>query len=69
MYLPNEVRVNKLTSRSELIISIGYEDNGYRFIHYTQGNVIFRSTQAIFNEGHFPRCPLSHPESKHLLVD
>ena len=26
---------------SELMIFIRYEDNSYRFIHYTQGNVIF----------------------------
>ena len=42
------------------MIFIGYEDNGYRFIRHTQGNAIFRSTQAIFDEGHFPRCPSSH---------
>jgi len=46
------------------MIFIRYEDNGYRFIRHTQGNVIFRSTQAIFNEGHFPRCPLSHPKEQ-----
>jgi len=46
------------------MIFIGYEDNGYRFIHHTQGNVIFRSTQAIFDEGHFPRCPSSHPREQ-----
>jgi len=60
MYLPNEVCANKLTLHSELMIFIGYEDNGYRFICHTQGNVIFCSTQAIFDEGHFPRCPSSH---------
>jgi len=42
------------------MIFIGYEDNSYRFIRYTQGNVIFCSTQAIFDEGHFPKCPFSH---------
>ena len=42
------------------MIFIGYEDNGYRFICHTQENAIFRSTQAIFDEGHFPRCPSSH---------
>jgi len=46
------------------MIFIGYEDNGYRFIHYTQGNVIFHSTQAIFDEEHFPRCPLSYPREQ-----
>jgi len=42
------------------MIFIGYEDNGYRFIRHTQENATFRSTQAIFDEGHFPRCPSSH---------
>jgi len=42
------------------MIFIGYEDNGYRFIRHTQENVIFCSTQAIFDKGHFPRCLLSH---------
>jgi len=46
------------------MIFIGYEDNSYRFIHHTQENVIFCSTQAIFDEGHFPRCPLSHPREQ-----
>jgi len=60
VYLPSEVHTNKLTPCSELMIFIGYEDNGYRFICHTQENAIFRSTQAIFDEGHFPRCPSSH---------
>jgi len=64
MYLPNEVHTNKLTLHSELMIFIGYEDNGYRFIHHTQENVIFCSTQAIFDEGHFPRCPSSYPREQ-----
>jgi len=64
VYLPNEVHANKLTLRSELMIFIGYKDNGYRFIYHTQGNVIFRSTQAIFDEGHFPRCPSSYPREQ-----
>jgi len=64
MYLPNEVHANKFTPRSELMIFIGYEDNGYRFICHTQENVIFYSTQAIFDEEHFPRCPSSHPREQ-----
>ena len=35
VYLPNEVCTNKLTPHSELMIFIGYENNGYRFICYT----------------------------------
>ena len=46
------------------MIFIGYEDNGYRFIRHIQGNLIFHSTQAIFDEGHFPRYPLSHPREQ-----
>jgi len=46
------------------MIFIGYKDNGYRFICYTQGNVIFCSTQAIFDEGHFSRCLSSHPRER-----
>ena len=64
VYLPNEVCTNKLTLCSKLMIFIGYKDNGYRFICHTQGNIIFRSTQAIFDEGHFSRCPSSHPREQ-----
>jgi len=46
------------------MIFIGYEDNGYRFICHTQENVIFRSTQAIFDKGLFPRCPSSRPREQ-----
>jgi len=46
------------------MIFIGYEDNGYRFICHIQGNVIFCSTQAIFDEGHFHKCPSSHPREQ-----
>ena len=56
----NEVYANKLTPRSELMIFIGYEDNGYKFIRHTQENVIFCSIQAIFDEEHFSRCPSSY---------
>jgi len=46
------------------MIFIGYEDNGYRFIRHTQGNAIFHSIQAIFDEEHFPRCSSSHPREQ-----
>ena len=55
VYLPNEVRINKLIPCSKLMIFIRYENNGYIFIYHTQRNVIFCSIQAIFDEGHFPR--------------
>ena len=46
------------------MIFIRYEDNGYRFICHTQENVIFRSTQAIFDKGHFPKCLSSYPKEQ-----
>jgi len=42
------------------MIFIGYKDNSYRFICHTQENIIFHSTQAIFDEGHFSKCLSSH---------
>jgi len=36
------------------------DNNSYRFICHIQGNVIFCSTQAIFDKGHFPKCPSSY---------
>jgi len=46
------------------MIFIGYEDNDYRFICHTQENVIFHSTQAIFDERLFPRCLSSRPKEQ-----
>ena len=42
------------------MIFIGYKNNSYRFICHTQENVIFCSTQAIFDGGHFSKCPSSY---------
>ena len=64
VYLPNEVCTNKLTLHSELMIFIGYEDNGYRFIRHTQNNIIFCSIQAIFDKRNFPKCPSSYPRER-----
>ena len=51
MFLPSKVYTNKLVQHSKLIIFIGYRDNGYHFMHYTQRNIIFYFTHAIFDEG------------------
>jgi len=64
VYLPNEVYTNKLTLYSELMIFIRYENNSYRFICHMQGNVIFRSTQAIFDKGYFSKCPSFYPRKQ-----
>ena len=60
VFLPIEIHSNKLTPHSELMIFIRYEDNGYHFICHTQGNTIFCSTHAIFDEGLFSKCTNSH---------
>ena len=55
VFLPSEVYANKLVLYSELMIFIGYEDNRYCFICHIQGNIIFHSTHAIFDERLFPK--------------
>ena len=49
-----------------MMIFIGYEDIGYRFICHTQGNVIFYSTQVIFDKRHFPRYSFSYSKEQML---
>ena len=60
MFLSSEVHANKLVPHSELIIFIRYENNKYCFICYTQRNIIFYSTYAIFNEEIFLKYTDSH---------
>ena len=55
MFFSIEIHANKLASYSELIIFIGYKDNGYCFMYYTQGNIIFCSIYAIFDKRPFPK--------------
>ena len=66
VFLPSEVHANKLILHSELIIFIGYEDNGYRFMCHTQGDIIFCSTYAIFNKELFPKYNDSHLKQYNL---
>ena len=60
MFLPSEVYANKLVLYSEWMIFIGYEENSYCFIYYSQENIIFHSIYAIFNEECFSKCTNSH---------
>jgi len=50
------------------MIFIGYEDNRYHFMQYTQENTIFCSTHAIFDKGLFPKCTNSYVK-EHKLYD
>ena len=60
MFLSSKVHTNKLALHSELIIFIGYKNNGYCFIQYIQGNIIFHSTHAIFDKKFFSKCTDSY---------
>jgi hypothetical protein len=58
VFLPEEVRHNKLNSKSELMTFIGYlqETKGYLFMRLPN-NVLFTAIQALFNETLYPKCP------------
>ena len=51
---------------SGLMIFIRYEDNGYCFICYIQGNIIFHSTYTIFDEKLFSKYTNSHVKEHKL---
>ena len=50
------------------MIFIRYEDNGYYFVCYTQGNIICCSTHAIFDKRLFSKCTDSYAR-EHKLYD
>jgi len=66
VFLPIEIHANKLTSHSELMIFIRYEDNRYCFIHHTQGNIIFCSIHVIFDEELVSKYTKSHAKEHKL---
>jgi len=66
MFLSSEVCANKLILHSELMIFIGYEDNGYCFIYHIQGNIIFHSIYTVFNKELFSKCTKPHAKEYKL---
>ena len=58
VFLPEEVRVNKLVPKSELMMFISYSDGikGYLFMR-SPNNVVFTTVKALFDETMFPKCP------------
>ena len=58
VFLPEEVCINKLTPKSELMVYIrvapGNEQN-YLFM-CSPDHVIFMAAHALFDELHFPKC-------------
>ena len=57
VFLPPEVRKNKLSPKSELMIFLGFKPGmkGYRFMHLPN-NVIFMGATALFDEKLFSKC-------------
>ena len=63
VFLPEEVCVNKLNPKSELVTFLGYPvgTKGYLFMRGLN-NVLFTAAQALFNETLFPKClDMHHP--------
>lgn len=57
VYLPEEIRLNKLAPKSELIVYLGVANGikGYKFMRLTN-NTIFTGATALFDESMFPKC-------------
>ena len=69
IFIPEEVWVNKLAPRAELLTFLGYT-NGTKGFHFMQGpnNVIFQATTTLFDEKMFPHC-LDTMDQGHTHVD
>ena len=60
IFIPAEVRENKLAPRSELMVYLGNHPRGKGWI-FMRGpnNIIFSAAQATFDESIYPKCPKS----------
>ena len=58
VFIPEEVRVNKLAPRAEVMTFLGYTDGtkGFKFMR-KPNNIIFHAVTALFDEYMFPHCP------------
>jgi hypothetical protein len=61
VFLPEDVRSNNLSPRSELMTFTGLSEGtkGYIFMRSPNNN-LFTTIQALFNEMLFPKCPTMH---------
>ena len=61
VFLPEEVHVNKLSPKSELMTFIRYPDGTKGFLFMRKpNNVVFTAVQALFDEMLFLNCPNMH---------
>ena len=58
VFIPEDVRTNKLAPRAEMMTFLGYTSGvkGFKFMR-KPNNVIFQSVTALFDEFVFPHCP------------
>jgi hypothetical protein len=58
VFVPEDVRVNKLSPKAELMTFLGIPDGtkGYLFMR-GPNNVLFTAVKALFDETLYPRCP------------
>jgi len=58
VYLPEDVRANKLAPKSELMVFLGYPEGikGYLFMRL-HNNSLFVGATALFDETFMPKCP------------
>ncbi len=65
VFIPPEVRKNKLSPKSELMIYLGVGAGGHnhKFMRMPN-NVIFTAVQALFDEHMFPKCPYDQKRQK-----
>jgi hypothetical protein len=71
VFLPAEVRANKLAPKSELMTYLGNAPGAGGFVFMrSPNNVLFYSTHCIFDEFMFPKCPklLKQPNTR-LQID
>jgi len=58
VFIPKDVRKNKLSPKSELMIFIGYRQHHSNMMFMrSPNNVIFTAATALFDENLFPKCP------------
>ena len=58
IFIPAEVRVNKMSPKSELMTFIGLAPGGHGWLFVrSPNNVVFTAAQATFDEYLFPKCP------------
>ena len=58
VFLPEDIRTNALSPKSELMTFIGHSEGtkGYIFMR-SPNNVVFTAVKALFDEQLFPKCP------------